>query len=251
VARIAATIGPERAALQEDLRLHQEQLNVLTLLIDSQGKNITELKADQERLLLRIDSLETRMTKLEKRVDRIDSYISELNARVSHLEEALIHECLDLRRAAVLGKDEFRVKQSPDAWGSDHSESDDLMLDVRLLLNSCSGDLTQRGLLIQLSLVTRGLNKDMSLYATFKGIHDGGRLEVLSRQEIPLARPSYSVDGRVVELFFPYGDIPHFSSSDRLALSLVLTHDGEVLYSLPDRVVSCVSGQRVNCRWVR
>jgi len=73
-------------------------------------------------------------------------------------------------------------------------------------------------------------------------------MDVLSRQEIPLARPGYRVDGQVVELFFPYGDILHL---DRIALALVLTHDGEVLYALPDRVISCVFGQQVNCRWGR
>lgn len=254
VEQIAATIGPRRVAYQESLALHQEQLAILTQITSSQalqGKRIEELKADQERLLRRIDNLGARMTKLEGRVDNIDSYVSELNARVSRLEDALIHECLDLRRADVLGKDDFRVKESPGAWSADHSESDSLTLDMRLLLNSCTGDLTQRGLLIQLVLVTRGLNKDMSLYATFTGVQSGGRMSVLSRQEIPLARPGYRVDGQVVELFFPYGEILHNSSPDRLALALVLTHDGEVLYTLPNRVLSCVSGQRVNCRWQR
>ena len=87
--------------------------------------------------------------------------------------------------------------------------------------------------------------------ATFTGVQSGGRISVLSRQEIPLARPVYRVDGQVVELFFPYDDIPNLSSPDRIALALVLTHDGDVLYTLPSRVMSCVFGQRVNCRWVQ
>jgi len=250
VTQIAVTIGPQRAVLQENLALHQEQLAVLTRLTGSQeaqGKKIGELKADQERLLGRIDKLEARMTKLERRVDGIDSYVSELNTRVSRLEDAMIRECLDLRRADVLGKDAFRVKESPGAWSADHSGSESLTLDLRLLLNSCTGDLTQRGLLIQLSLVTRDLDKDMLLYATFTDAQSGGQL---SRQEIPLDRPVYRVDGQVVELFFPYGDILHLPSPDRIALALVLTHDGEVLYTLPSRVMSCASGQRVTCRWV-
>ena len=65
-------------------------------------------------------------------------------------------------------------------------------------------------------------------------------MSMLSRQEIPLERPGYRVDGQVAELFFPYGEIPDFSSPDRIALALVLTHDGEVLYTLPDRVISCL-----------
>lgn len=251
VTRIAAASGPKRTVLQEDLELHREQLAALNRLTSSQGKKIAELQADQERLLRRIDGLETRMTRLERRVDAIDSYVAELDARVSQLEDALIRECLDLRRAPVLGADDFRVKESPGGWIADRFESDRLTVDMRLLLNSCTGDLTQRGLLIQLSLVTRDLDKDMSLYANFKGIHSGGRMGVQSRQEIPLARPGYTVDGQVVELFFPYGEIPGLSSSDRIALALVLTHDGEVLYTLPDRVLSCVFGQRVNCRWGR
>ena len=250
VAQIAVAIGPRRDVLQESLALHQEQLAMLTRLTGSQGKGIAELKADQERLLGRIDNLEARMTHLERRVDAIDSYVSELDARVSRLEDGLIHECLDLRRADVLGNDAFRVKESPGAWSAEHSESASLTLDMRLLLNSCTGDLTQRGLLIQLSLVTRNLDKDMLLYATFTGVQSGGGIGILSRQEIPLARPVYRVDGQVVELFFPYDDILHVSWPDRVALALVLTHDGEVLYTLPSRVLSCVFGQRVNCRWV-
>jgi hypothetical protein len=270
VTQIATTIGPRRVVLQENLALHQEQLAMLTQITQlkqvtgsqgekltqltqitgSQGEKLVELKADQERLLGRINNLEARMTKLERRVDGIDSYVSELNSRVSRLEDALIHECLDLRRADVLGKDEFRVKESPGAWSADHSASENLTLDMRLLLNSCTGDLTQRGLLIQLSLVTRDLNKDMLLYATFTDVQSGGQMGVLSRQEIPLARPVDRVDGQVVELFFPYGDILRLSSPDRIALALVLTHDGEVLYTLPSRVMSCAFGQRVTCRWV-
>jgi hypothetical protein len=251
VTQIASAIGPQRAVLRESLELDREQLAVLTRLISSQGEEIGKIKVDQELLLRRIDSLTARMSKLERRVDGIDSYVRELDARVSQLEEALIRECLDLRRASVLGADELRVKESPDGWIADHFESKSLRLDMRLLLNSCTKDLTQRGLLIQMSLVTRDLDKDMSLYATFKGVESGGRMGVLSRQEIPLARPGYRVDGQVVELFFPYSEIPDLSSPDRIALALVLTHDGEVLYTLPDRVISCVFGQRVNCRWGR
>ncbi|HEX2643854.1 MAG TPA: hypothetical protein VHU81_12750, partial [Thermoanaerobaculia bacterium] len=226
-----------------------EQLALLTRLNSSNETKIAAIKADQQGLLRRIDGLAARMAKLEHRVDEIDSHVSELDARVSRLEDAFIRECLDLRRAPVLGADEFRVKESPDGWIADRFESKNLTLDLRLLLNSCTGDMTQRGLLIQLSLVTRDLDKDMSLYATFKGIRSGGTMSVLSRQELPVARPGYSVDGQVTEWFFPYDEIPDFSSPDRIALALVLTHDGEVLYTLPDRVLSCVFGQRVNCRW--
>lgn len=251
VKQIASAVGPRRVVFQENLEVHREQLAVLARLTSPQGNGMAEIQRDQERLLRRIDAVAARMAKLERRVDEIDSYVSELDRRVSTLEDAMIRECLDLRHGSVLGADAFRVKESPGGWLDDHFESDGLTLDLRLFLNSCTGDLTRRGLLIQVSLVTRGLDRDISLYATFKGVNSGGGGGVLSRQEIPLARPGYSMDGQVVELFFPYSDIPSFSSPDRIALALVLTHDGEVLYSLPDRVISCVFGQQVNCRWGR
>ena len=170
------------------------------------------------------------------------------------VEDALIGDCLDLRHAAVLGADGYRVKQSPGGWVADRFDSDPLTLDVRLLLNSCSADLTRRGLVIQLSMVTRDLARDLTLYATWKGVGEGGYTLgpplLLDRHEIPLGRPGYRVDGQVVELFFPYDEIPGLDYVDRIALALVLTHDGTVLYTLPDRVMTCGFGQRVQCRWV-
>ena len=251
VQEMSAAFGPRRAVLQEKLEVDREQLALLTRLIDSKGKAIQAIQADQKRLLERARSLETRMGKLERKVGEIDAHVAELDARVRRLEDALIHECLDLKNAPIFGADEYRVKESRGGWADDHFESDELTLDARLLLDSCTGDLTRRGLLLQLSLVTRGLTEDLRLYATWKGIESGGRGGNLSRQEIPLDRPAYDIDGQVVELFFPYDEIPDFSYPDKLALALVLTHDGEVLYSLPDRVISCVFGQRVNCRWGR
>jgi len=255
VSLISAATGPQRAALQENLEIHRQQLALLSRLTDAQGKRITEVQADQERLLGRIESLESRMAKLEQRVDRLDARMDELDTRLHQVEDALIRECLDLRYAAALGADEYRVKETPGGWSTDRFESDEISLDLRLLLNSCSADLTQRGLVLQLSLVTRGLDRDLALYATWKGVGENGYTlgppRMLDRQEFPLARPGYRLDGQVVELFFPYDQIPGFGSTDRLALALVLTHDGTVLYTLPDRVISCVFGQRVQCRWGR
>lgn len=271
IADMAFAAGVKRVALQENLEVDREQLAVLTRLVDSNGKKLAEIQAEQNRLLERIKGLAARMSKLEMRMDRlgsrvgavesrvgrvesrvgrVESRVDEVEIRVSQLEDALIRECLDLRTSQVLGVDEFRVKESPGGWISDHFEDDNLTLDARLLLNSCSADLTRRGLLLQLSLVTRGLDEDLSLYANFKGISsNGGTGGPLTRQEIPLARPEYEVDGQVIEIFFPYDEIPGLSPNDRTALALVLTHDGEVLYSLPDRPISCVFGQRINCRW--
>lgn len=280
---ISRATGPERAALQENLEIHREQLALLSRLTAAQGKGIAELQADQgrqdqrmaeiqadqeqqarriaelqadqERLLRRIEDLESRMEALEGRVDRLDERVDELDARLRQVEDALISECLDLRYAEVLGMDEYRIKETPGGWGTDHFESDELALDLRLLLNSCSADLTRRGLVIQLSLVTRGLDRDLSLYATWKGVGEGGYTlgppRLLDRQEFALGRPGYRLDGQVVELFFPYNEIPGFGSTDRLALALVLTHDGTLLYTLPDRVLTCNFGQRIQCRWGR
>jgi hypothetical protein len=256
VALISAATGPERAALQENLEIHREQLALLSRLTDSQGKRIAAIQSDQERLLRRIDSLESRMAALEGRVDRLDSRVDEMDTRLRQVEDALISQCLDLRYAEILGMDEYRIKETPGGWGADHFESDELSLDLRLLLNSCSADLTLRGLVIQLALVTRDLDRDLTLYATWKGVggvggYTLGPPRILDRQEFPLSRPGYRLDGQVVELFFPYSDIPGFGSTDRLALALVLTHDGTVVYTLPDRVISCFFGQRIQCRWGR
>lgn len=254
VAAISRATGPKRAMLQENLEAHREQLALLEQLSSAQSvqkAKLAELQARQERLLRRVDSLESRMTALERRVDRLDSRVDEIDRRLQQVEDALIRECLDLRYASVLGVDEYRVKESTGGWGDDHFESDELTLDARLLLNSCSADLTRRGLLLQLSLVTRDLDRDLRLYVNWKGVGGTGPVRILDRQEVPLAQPEYRVDGQVVEMFFPYAEIPGFGSTERLALALVLTHDGTVLYTLPDRVISCVFGQRVQCRWGR
>ncbi len=263
---ISLATGERRRLLQETLELDREQLAMLTRLSVSQGKKIAEIHVDQERLLGRIQSLNGRIRQIEKSVGRLDArvgavegrldgvegHLGELETRVSRLEDAFIRQCLDLRTSKVLGVNEFRVNESTGSWATDHFEDDNLTLDARLLLNSCTGELTQRGLLLQLSLVTRDLDQDLSLYVNFKGISsNGGQMRLLSRQEIPLARPAYRVDGQVAEIFVPYDEIPGLSPTDRTALALVLTHDGEVLYTLPDRVFSCVFGQRLNCRWVR
>jgi len=252
VAQISRATGPMRALLQENLQADREQLALLKRLKDSQGKKLAEIQADQDRLLRQVEGLAGRMSKLEQQIGRLGSRLDAIDSRLAHLEDALIRECLDLRTSQALGVDEYRIKESPGGWSSDHYEDEHLTLDARLLLNSCSGDLTRRGLLLQLSLVTRELDQDLSLYVNFKGISSyGGQMSLLSRQEIPLARPAYRVDGQVTEIFFPYDEIPDISPTDRIALALVLTHDGEVLYTLPDRVISCVFGQRINCRWGR
>src|SRR6185295_13942007 len=195
----------------------------------------------QKSLLDRVKRVTARVAKLEGRVDDIE-------ARVGQLEEALISQCLDRRRAPLFGEDGFRVSDKAGSRIDDSSESDSASLAVHLFLNSCTHDLTQRGLLIQLTAVTRGLEGDMNLYATFKDAASAG-YEGYTRLEFPLSRPSYRLDGQVREMFIPYSEIPFPSGSGRLALALVVTHDGEIIYRLADRVLSCVFAQQVNCRW--
>lgn len=240
--------GAERAVLEEQLSLVRDQLAVLEKISRGQAAEIAQLQADQDRLSSRIGRLETRVAELEGRVDDLD-------ARVSLLEEAIQSECLDLRSAPSVGPEGFRVKGTPASILDDQLADPRLSLSIRLSLDSCTAQLTQRGLLIQLSMITRGLDQEMSLYATFKhlGTRGFGRTTMnhMARLEYPLSRPAHRVDGQVTEIFIPYAEMPFPEWSDRFALALVVTHDGGPLYVLSDRVVSCVFGQRVNCRWDR
>jgi len=99
------------------------------------------------------------------------------------------------------------------------------------------------------------LEGDLTLYATFQNIDrqgpNPGYLTHLARYEYPLSRPGYRLDGQVAEIFIPYDEIPFPARSDRIALALVLLHDGRAIYSLPSQPVSCVFAQRTNCRWGR
>jgi hypothetical protein len=187
VAEISVATGPERAALQESLEVHRGQLAVLTRLLSAQGEDIAAIRADQERLRRRIDDLESRVAALEGRVDRLDDRMDEFDTRLRQVEDALIRDCLDLRHAPVLGLDGYRIQETPGGWSSDRFDSSQLTLDLRLLLNSCSADLTRRGLVIQLAMVTRDLAGPLTLYVNWKGIgsqgYSGPRL--LDRQEIP------------------------------------------------------------------
>lgn len=260
VQEMEAASGDSRAILREQLEAVEAQLmNVDRALAILKGRignveaEVARLKTDQDRLEREIEALERRTSALERRVDDIDRELGELDARVSDLELALISECLDLRSAPRLGVEGFRVQGTAQGLLEDSHESENLSLRVRGYLNSCTADLTQRGLLLQLSWVTRDLDQPMALYATFKNIEPGGfdrsSLNRLTRIEYPLYRPIHRIDGQVLELFIPYAEIP-FPSTNRLALALVVTHDGAPLYALSDRVINCHFGQRAQCRWV-
>ena len=246
VKRISEATGAEREALEEKLGLVREELALVSRVVDRQEVNLAEIRGEQERLLQRIDDLEARMANLEGQV-------YDLRARVDQLEEALISECLDLRFARTLGAEGFRIGTAASSLLVDDFADRSLSLSTRLYLNSCSGDLTQRGLLIQLSMVTRGLNRDMSAFVTFKRLStdrfSAADPSNRSRLEFPMSRPGYSSDGQVREIFIPYAEIPFLSATERVALAMVVTHDGGPMYVLSDQVISCVFGQRINCRW--
>lgn len=247
VEQIASASGARRQALQEELNLTARQLRVVERALKMTQQDVAELQREQELILQDLDLLFERVEALEQRVDGLDQ-------RVSDLEIALIGECLDLRNAPLLGWDDYRVREAPQAVLDDDYASQSLSLAARIYLNTCTFDLTQRGLLIQLSMVTRDLTEDLSLYVTFKHIETSGFDPVygnqLTRIEYFLDRPLYPVHGQVQEIFIPYGEIP-FPHTRRVALALVLTHDGGPIYSLTDKVLQCVPGQQFNCRWGR
>lgn len=236
---------------------HADQVDSHVGQLDSRvgglDSRVGQLGSRVGQLGSRMGELGSHVRELDSKVEAIGSRVEDLDSRMARVEEALIRDCLDLRSAPVLGEDGYRVKPSPGGWIEDQFNSKPLQLDVRLLLNSCSADLTRRGLLVQVAMTTHDLRKDLTLYATWKAVsangYSLGAPQQLDRQELPLGRPSYRVDGKVVEMFFPYDEIPGLGSADRMALALVLTHDGTVLYSLPDQVMTCTFGQRVQCRW--
>jgi hypothetical protein len=238
--------GPERAALEETLAILQQQHRILIRVLQDQGADIAAIRADQERLARRLDDLSGRLGRMEQQ-------LTELDARVRRIEEALISECIDRRYAPALGLEAFRIDESAASLLVDEKTSDALDIRVDLHLNACSAELTHRGLLIQVSLATRDLAENLTLYATFKDVSAlvGGRGMAASQSlEFPLGAPRYVVDSQTLEIFLPYAEVPHLSPTDRLAIALVLTHGGNTEYVLTDKVLTCIFGQRINCRWV-
>ncbi len=261
VDEVAAAVGEEQTLRQEaveavesELELVDRALAVLRGEVRDVGGAVARIKEDQARLEAGIEELDRRMMALEARVDRLGGRIDRLDARVAILEDALIRDCLDLRNAPRVGAMGFRTLQRDRAVLIDSSDSERLHLTVRAFLDVCTADLTERGLLLQLAWVTWGLDRELSLFATFKHIEQGGfdpvSLNQLTRIEYPLDRPVHPVDGQVTEIFIPYAEIP-FSATRRLALALVMTHDGGPIYSLPDRVLNCRFGQQTQCLWGR
>lgn len=138
---------------------------------------------------------------------------------------------------------------------TDFSRSERASVSTRVLLNVCTSDLTLRGILIQIAAITYEAGNDTSLYVTFKHLRTDGfdtvHMNQLGRYEYPLSRPLFPVDGQVQEIFIPYAEIPFPSRSERIAIAFVVTLGGRVVYSVPDRVMSCIFAHRINCRWGR
>lgn len=238
--RIERSTGEERRLRVEEMTLLREQLSAVDRALAGEFEG---LKQEQARLDARASDLERRMARVEGRVD-------DLEARMAQVEEALIADCLDLRWAPFFGADGYRIQESGQSHLVDDFESGVVTLALDAYLDSCTPELTERGLLLQVSLLTRDLERDLTLYATFKGAGAQG-VSNLVRLEYPLSRPGYRLDGQVAEIFIPYAEIPFPQRSERLALALVLLHEGSVIYTLPDQVISCVFAQRTRCRWGR
>ncbi len=260
VEKISTATGVERNVLVQHLNNVEAQVTTLDRLLALSRREgaqlaseVDDLLATQNRILRAMDAVEGRVTALEKRTDRLEGRVDQLDERVADLEEALIGECLDLRHAPRIGADGFHVRESARSVLEETYDSDNFYLSTRAYLNACTPDLRQRGLLLQLSWVTRDLDQDLALYTTFKHIEQSGfdaaRMNTLTRLEYPLGRPTRRIDGQVLEIFLPYGEI--LPATNRLALALVITHDGGPIYALADRVMNCSFGQRVQCRWGR
>jgi len=257
---IAKSSGKKREALEEQLDISRRQLEIIAALLDAQGDDLSALRAEQESLLQRADELADRLTKLEAavdelgdRTDRLERRVEELDQRVGQVEKALISECLDRRGSSRRGAVGYLVDAGGGQVLSDDFNDSMIDLSAKVYLDSCTPNLTERGVLIQLSLATRGLDQELVLYATFKDVRAmvAGKspAQAYRRFEFPLGRPAYAVDGQVREFFVPYSDIPFFSRTDRAALALVVTYDGRPRYALADRVLSCYPGERMTCQW--
>lgn len=246
VEEIRRATGEERAALEEELRLAKEQLGLLEKARRADREDIEQLRLDQSAILSSIEGLEEWLASLSREVD-------DLGQRVGQLEEALIHECLDLRTAPQVGG--FRVREKSGSTLSDAFEGEEIKLSARLFLDSCTDDLTMRGLLLQLAVVTYDIEEEVALYVSFKDLRLGGfdptYMNTQVRWEYPVHRAEYPVDGSVREIFIPYAEIPFPANGERLAMALVFTRDGAPFHSLADKVLTCVFGQRIRCRWGR
>ncbi|MEM9554257.1 MAG: hypothetical protein AAGC60_08355 [Acidobacteriota bacterium] len=250
LAAISTEIGGNRRALEEHLEMLEEQRAVLVDLLHEQLFDEAAIEALAERQ----SSIDGRLTRLERRVDRLEDDIGALERRIDRLEDAYIAQCLDLQQAPRVGADGFHVDPEQIQPLAEVFESASLRISTRAFLDACTPDLTQRGMLVQLALITYGLDRQLELLATFKhlgGSFDRQYLNQLARLEIPVYRPRHVVDGQVLELFIPYDDIPFSPYGEPIAVAFVLTHDRQPLYSIPDQVIRCTVGRQLRCRWGR
>jgi cell division septum initiation protein DivIVA len=248
IQRIEQTTGPQRRLLEGQLAEVRGQVDVLDQLLDANRRDIARIKAEQERILDRVEALEQRMREAETRIDEIDS-------RLQAVEQALLRDCLDLRSAEFVGQDDYRHKATAaNLLETAATEDEPVRISARLRLDTCTGDLTVRGLLVELTIVTRGRTREMDSYLT---LHRVGGSDLARDMTTPLARwetrferSRYEHDVQVREFFVPYSDFPFPGNSNRLALALTLFDDGSLIFSLPSRPLQCSFGSPIRCRWL-
>jgi hypothetical protein len=246
ISAIAHTSGEMRTDFEELLATTQTQIRTLEAILEGQSVNLSLLAQEQEALLAKVDALANRLSIVEKRID-------DLTSRVEILEDALIGDCRDLRKSLSLGEEGFRVNPSDLTEIGEESESRELTVWLRVLLDACTSDLTERGLVVQVAAITRGLRKELTSYLTFTSIDSpyasNTNSGLILRQKHRLGRLSASVDGLVRELFVPYTNLQLGSSSNQIGLAVTVFHDGELVASIPTRVMSCRFGSPARCEW--
>lgn len=249
ISRIEETTGPQRRHLQSQLSEVRGQIDVLDRLLDDRRRDIEKIRAEQQRILERVEALEERMAEAEARLD-------DHEARLVAIEQALLRDCLDLRNAPLVGDEDYRHKATPQNMLEEPSDGEDpVRVSARLRLDTCTGDLTTRGLLVELTIVTRGRMREMNSYLTLHRVGGpdlaGDMMNPLARWETIFDPPSYDYDVQVREFFVPYADFPFPGSSNRLALALTLFEDGGLIYRIPSHPLQCSFGSPTRCRWVR
>ena len=250
---VAKTAGEERKLLEEQLDAVHEQLELMQRVAEATRADVALLRSQQERLKSRFERLSSRVDQLEGRVGTLEDEMAQVYERLARLEAAQIRDCVDHLDSRAVGTEGYRVFESGNRLLVDQGLGPGVSLSLRIHLDACTGTLTERGMLIQLAFLTRGLRDELALHSTYKhlgtGSYDSVYMNQLQRQEYFLGRPDYELDGQVREIFVPYAEMPFPSYGDRMALALVFTHDGQPLYSLADRVIHCNFGQRVTCRF--
>jgi hypothetical protein len=244
---IAQSSGELRLSLLELQATTRTQVQTLEKLLEGQALDLQKLALEQDELVSHVDRLSARLDELETRVD-------DLADRVAALEDALIADCKDRRVADVIGEESFRVRPTMDTEIEQQQQEDNLTVRVRVLLDTCTADLTERGVLVQISALTRGLSHELEAYLTLNRVGGGTAEEMIRpalRERHRIGRPAARLDGLVREIFVPYDALPLDRSSNQMGLAITVFHDGELIASVPTRVLECRFGSPTRCSWQR